>query len=131
MSKCPGITAKGKPCQGYVHPGKTYCPAHDPARAEARKEVAVKAGRRRSHEFQAVKQELRQLANDVRSGAMNRADAAVIGQILGTWAKVAEAHVKLRQFEEVELPEFKEVVGRLEVLESAQAKQRERGHWAG
>ena len=121
-SKCPAITAAGEGCRGYVHPGKGYCPAHDPARAQARKEAASKAGRVRTHtEFKEVKAQLRRLADDVLAGRQNRADAAVVAQVLGVWAKVAEAEVRLRQFEEIDLPEFKEVVGRLEALEEAQA----------
>jgi hypothetical protein len=63
--RCPAITSKGEPCQGYVHPGKEFCPAHDPARAEARKVAASKAGRVRTHtEFREVKAQLRELAED-------------------------------------------------------------------
>ncbi len=130
-TRCPAITSKGDPCQGYVHPGKTYCPAHDPARAEARKKAAARAGRVRTHtEFKEVKQQLRALADDVLEGNVPRADAAVVAQVLGVWAKVAEAEVRLREFEEVTLPEFKEVVTRLENLEELQALRQGNG-WAG
>jgi hypothetical protein len=44
-------------------------------------------------------------------------------------AKVAEAEVRLRQFEEIALPEFKEVVGRLEELESLLNERKERTSW--
>jgi hypothetical protein len=132
-TRCPAITSKGEPCQGYVHPGRTYCPAHDPARAEARKAAASKAGRVRTHtEFKEVKQQLRGLADDMLAGNVARADAAVVAQVLGVWAKVAEAEVRLRQFEEIELPEFRELVGRLEAIEEAQQRAKERGgSWAG
>ena len=130
--KCPSITSKGEPCQGYVHPGKEFCPSHDPARAEARKAAASKAGRVRTHtEFREVKAQLRQLADDVLAGRQNRADAAVVSQVLGVWAKVAEAEVRLRHFEEIDLPEFKEVVGRLEELEDRLAEQQGGNRWAG
>lgn len=116
--RCPAITAKGAPCEGYVHPGRTYCPSHDPARAEARKQAASKAGRVRTHtEFKEVKEQLRRLADEVLAGDVSRADAAVVSQILGVWAKVAEAEVRLRQFEEIEKPEFEQVLERIETLE--------------
>lgn len=77
--RCPAITSQGNPCQGYVHDGKEYCPSHDPARVEARKAAAAKAGRARTHvEFREVKAQLRQLADDVLAGRRNRADAAVV-----------------------------------------------------
>ena len=128
--KCPAITAAGEGCRGYVHPGKTYCPAHDPNRAQARRTAASKAGRVRTHtEFREVKAQLRQLADDVLAGRQNRADAAVVSQVLGVWARVAEAEVRLRQFEEIALPEFKEVVSRLEELESLLNERKERTSW--
>jgi hypothetical protein len=130
-TRCPAITSKGEPCQGYVHPGHSWCPAHDPARAEARKKAAAKAGRVRTHtEFKEVKTQLRNLADDVLAGNVVRADAAVVAQVLGVWAKVAEAEVRLRQFEEIELPEFTEVVSRLEQLEELQRLRRGNG-WSG
>jgi hypothetical protein len=129
--RCPAITSKGEPCQGYVHPGKEFCPAHDPARAEARKAAASKAGRVRTHvEFKEVKAQLRQLADDVLVGRQNRADAAVVSQVLGVWAKVAEAEVRLRQLEEAQLVETQlrvreqeELTKRLEELEDLLAEK--------
>ena len=129
--RCPAITSKGAPCQGYVHPGKEFCPAHDPARAEARKVAASKAGRVRTHtEFREVKAQLRELAEDVLAGRRNRADAAVVSQVLGVWAKVAEAEVRLRQLEESQIVETqlrveeqRELVGRLEELEELLAEK--------
>ncbi len=131
MAKCPGITAKGTQCQGIVRAGSDYCPAHDPNRAEARKAAASKAGRIRTHaEFREVKAQLRQLANDVLEGRQNRADAAVISQVLGTRCKAAEAEVRLRQLEESQIVETqlrveeqRELVGRLEELESLLAEK--------
>ena len=138
--RCPAITSKGEPCQGYVHPGKEFCPAHDPARAEARKVAASKAGRVRTHtEFKEVKAQLRKLADDVLAGRTSRADGAVVAQILGTWSKVAEAEVRLRQLEEIQATEIglkveeqRDLVKRLEELEDLLAeKNGARRGWAG
>ena len=135
--KCPAITAAGEGCRGYVHPGKTYCPAHDPNRAQARRTAASKAGRVRTHtEFREVKAQLRQLADDVLAGRQNRADAAVVSQVLGVWAKVAEAEVRLREFEEsrivetqLKVEEQRELVGRLEELEALLSEKNGRRGW--
>ena len=43
VSKCNAITKAGKTCQGNPLPGRPYCYAHDPERAEERA-LANKAG---------------------------------------------------------------------------------------
>jgi hypothetical protein len=45
----------------------------------------------------------------------------VVAQVLCVWCKAAEAEVKIREFQEVTLPEFEEVVHRLEQLEGLQS----------
>ena len=131
MTRCPGITREGEPCKGFVRPGDTYCVAHDLDRAAERKRAASKAGKSKpSAEFREVKAQLRQLANDVISGRVEKGKASVVAQVLGVWCKAAEAEVKFREFEQVTLPEFQEVVARLEAIEEAQARQRERGGWS-
>jgi hypothetical protein len=131
MAKCPAITRSGESCREFVRPGDELCVAHDPDRAEERKAAASKAGRSKTTaEFREVKAQLRQLANDVLAHKVNRADASVVAQVLGVWCKAAEAEVRLRQFEEIELPEFTEVVSRLEQLEELQSLSQGNG-WSG
>jgi hypothetical protein len=131
MAKCPAITRSGQSCRGFVRPGDEFCVAHDPDRAEERRAAASKAGRSRTTaEFREVKAQLRQLANDVLSGRVDKGRASVVAQILGVWCKTAEAEVRLREFEEIQLPEFKEVVVRLEHLEELQSLSRGNG-WSG
>src|SRR4051812_417312 len=125
MAKCPAITGKGEPCKGYVHPGHTYCPAHDPARDEARKRSASKAGRSRAgSELHTLKQKLIQLGDDVMDGSAHRGDAAVAAQCYGVAIKAVEAEVKVRELQEARLietqlkiEEQRELVARLEALE--------------
>ncbi len=113
---CPAITSAGKPCAGYVHPGKEFCPAHDPDRVEARKAAAAKAGSRKRNEIVEVKKQLRRLANNVLSGDVDRADASVCAQILGVWLKAADLQRKVQEQDEL--------LVRIEELEAAQGRSR-------
>src|SRR3954452_18980446 len=106
MAKCLAITGKGEPCKGYVHPGHTYCPAHNPARDEARKRSASKAGRSRAgSELHTLKQKLIKLGDDVLAGSAHRGDAAVAAQAWGVAIKAVEAEVKVRELQEARLVE--------------------------
>jgi hypothetical protein len=131
MAKCPAITRSGESCRGFVRPGDEFCVAHDPDRAEERKAAASKAGRSKTTaEFREVKAQLRQLANDVLSGRVDKGRASVVAQVLGVWCKVTEAEVRTREFQEIQLPEFEEVVRRVEAIEELQALRGGNG-WAG
>jgi hypothetical protein len=106
MAKCPSITGKGEPCKGFVHPSKTYCPAHDPDRLEARKKAASKAGRSRAgSELHTLRQKLTTLGDDVMAGRAHRGDAAVAAQCYGVAIRAVEAEVKVRELEEARLVE--------------------------
>ncbi len=122
MSQCPAITRNGGACKGWVRPGDVYCVAHDPARAEQRSAAASKAGRSKpSAEIRTLKNKLIRLGDDVLAHKVNRADASVATQAYGAAIKACEAEVKLREYEEVTLPEFTEIVRRVEEIESLQA----------
>jgi hypothetical protein len=58
-----------------------------------------------------VKRRLRELADDVIAGSVDRADAAVAGQLLGTFVRAVSAEIKLK-----EVLELEERLGRLEAL---------------
>ena len=117
--KCPAITAAGAGCRGYVHPGKTYCPAHDPARAEARKKAASKAGKSKHPEIVDIKKTLRKLASDVLEGDVERATGSVTAQILGVLLRAIETERRIRETEELE--------ERLVALENAAEERRAYG----
>ena len=119
MPKCAAITRSGQPCKGFVHPGHTYCPAHDPKRADARKKAASKAGRSKpGSELSEVKRTLRELADDVLEGKRGRADASVAAQILGVFLRAIEQERRVKEAEEFE--------ARLSALEELQAKEKQR-----
>ena len=132
MSQCPAITGRGEPCKGFVHPTKTYCPAHDPDRAEARRGAASKAGRSRAgSELHTIKQKLVGLGDDVLAGEVDRGNAAVAATCYGTAIKAIEAEVKLRELQESRLVETQlrvqeqnELIGRLEELDERLALEK-------
>lgn len=134
MAKCPAITGKGEPCRGFVHPSKTYCPAHDPDRVNARKRSASKAGRSRAgSELHMLKQKLITLGDDVLSGDVHRGDAAVAAQAWGVAIKAVEAEVKVRELQEsrlvetqLKVEEQRDLLKRLEDLEELLGKENER-----
>jgi hypothetical protein len=112
--KCPAITSKGEACQAFVHEHKTYCPAHDPERAHARKVAASKAGSQKKSEVVEVKRQLRRLVKEVLEGGVERADAAVCAQLLGVWLRACDTQRKERELEEllVRIEELEAAAGR-------------------
>jgi hypothetical protein len=126
LAKCAAITAKGTQCKGLVRPGNDYCPAHDPARAEARRLSASKAGRasRATGDLHALKEKLIKLGDDVLVGKAPRGNASVAVAAYGTAIKAVEAEVKVRELQESRLIETQlkvteqaELISRLEGLE--------------
>lgn len=117
MAGCAGIKPDGSRCRGIAARGSDYCPAHDPARSDARRRSASKAARSKPHaELAGVRHQLQDLADSVLSGSVDRADASVAGQLL---------NVKLRALEqERRLVDQAELIERLEVLEAAAANTR-------
>jgi hypothetical protein len=76
---CPVIKPNGERCRGIVGAGNDYCPAHDPARKDARRRAASKAARSKPDaRIKGVKGQLQDLADRVLSGELERADAAVV-----------------------------------------------------
>ena len=142
MANCPAITGKGEPCKGFVHPSKTYCPAHDPSRVEARRKAASKAGRSKAgSEIAGVKVQLRTLADDTLASKVDRGTASVVAQVLGVWLKAVEVEireretaVKEREFSEIRLPEFQQLereVSELRAMVQEKSAGARRSPWAG
>jgi len=141
MKQCPAITSKGEPCQGYVHPSKEYCPAHDPARAEARKRASSIAGRsKQGSEISEIKRKLKELYADTRSGKIPTNVGQVCGTIAGVQLKAVELElreretvVKEREFVEIRKPEFEQLAGEVAALKELVEEQNasRRKPWAG
>ena len=120
MAVCAGITRSGGRCKVGVGPGEQWCFNHDPARAAERKRNASKAGKSKpSRELQDIKSRLRELAEQVLSGEVDRANAAVAGQLFNTVIRAVgiELKVKEQQF----------LIERLEELESLVEEGRQYG----
>jgi hypothetical protein len=93
MARCAAIKPNGEPCRGIAATGSDWCPAHDPARRDARKRAASKAARSSRGEGGAIaliKRQLEDLAAGVTGGEVDRADAAVVNQILNTQLRALE-----------------------------------------
>ena len=110
MRVCPAIKANGERCRGIVGAGNAYCPAHDPAREGARRRAASKAAKSKPDaKLKGVKDQLQALADRVLSGELQRADAAVVSQVLNVKLRALELERKWRELGELE--------DRLEALE--------------
>jgi hypothetical protein len=110
MPRCSHTYADSSQCRRIVSAEQKYCYSHDPARAGERKRNATRGGRAKaSGELGRVKARLHTLADMVEGGQMNRADAAVITQIWGTYLRAVSVELKAR--EQLEITE------RLEQLE--------------
>ena len=114
MAKCSGITQVGTACKGIPIEGSQWCHAHHPDRSDDRRRHGSRGGKRGGRgrpqvEVNAVKAQLQELVDGVLAGKVERADAAVVGQLLGTYIRAVGAELKVR--------EQLEVVERLEALE--------------
>ena len=120
MPRCAGIKRDGGRCTVIVNGSHTiYCYQHDPKRAGERRRNAARGGKAKAGgEVGRVKARLQTLADMVEAGRMNRADAAVISQIWGTYLRAISTEMK--QKEQLEL------VQRLEALEEG-LEQNKRG----
>ena len=117
MAKCTAITGSGTRCKGIAIDSSGLCHAHHPDRAEQRKRYASKGGRRAGRgrpvaELADIKERIRAMVEDVLTGRIDRADAAVAGQLYNTLIRTVS--VELRAREQLELE------GRIEELERAQ-----------
>jgi hypothetical protein len=126
MAQCAGITRSGGRCKAGVGPGEQWCYNHDPARAAERKRAASRAGKSKpNRELQEIKARLRELADDVLDGSVDRGDAAVAGQLLNTVIRAVGVELKVK--------EQTDLIERLEELERLmedQPKQGRRGYGA-
>ena len=120
MPRCSHTYADSSQCRRIVSAEQELCFSHDPARASERRRNAARGGKAKaSGELGRVKARLQTLAEMVEEGRMDRADAAVISQVWGTYLRAISTEMK--QKEQLEL------VGRLEALEEGLEQNRGRG----
>jgi hypothetical protein len=125
LTKCSETTRTGAPCKGVAIDGTGLCVAHHPEFADARRRNASKGGKRggRGRPLVAaadVAEQMQSLADKVLAGDLNRADAAVCGQLLNVKLRALEVGRKLKEAEEFE--------ARLEQLEQVM-EQKESNRW--
>jgi hypothetical protein len=117
VPRCQAIKHDGTSCERIVGAAQEHCYSHDPSRAEERHRNSSKAGSYKpGGELGEVKAKLRQLGDDVLSGAVDRASGSVAAQILGVYLRAVELERKIREQDELE--------ERLEVLEARARTQR-------
>jgi hypothetical protein len=94
---------------------------HDPTRSEERRRAASRAGKAKpNREIADIKARLSDLAEDVLAGEVDRANAAVAGQLLNTYIRAVSVELKVR--------EQQELIERLVELETLVQHQREQRH---
>jgi hypothetical protein len=123
MRTCSGIRTDGGRCQAQPMRNSEYCLNHDPSRAEENRRRSSKGGKRGGRgrprvEVANVKTQLQELADAVRDNEINRADAAVVSQILNVLLRAITIEAQLREQEEF--------AQRLEALEAALAHRKGR-----
>jgi hypothetical protein len=120
MHRCPGTKRDNLPCTVTVEPPKTYCWWHDPANAEARKQAAIRGGKRGgrgrpSVELDRLATRFEELADKVLSGEIERGQGAVAGQLLNGARACTRDSLAAREQEEL--------VARMEAIEEALGSQ--------
>jgi hypothetical protein len=128
MRGCSTIKANGERCKGIAVTGSDYCPAHDPARADARIRAASKAAKSRSAmvtetDITIIKDALRDLYDAVLEGRVERSAAAVASQIANTQLRAVEVERRVREQDELEI--------RLDELEGLLEEAEERSKYGG
>lgn len=106
MAKCSGITQAGGACKGVPIDGSQWCYAHHPAHTEERRRHGSRGGKRGGRgrpqaELTDIKDRLRAMVEDVRTGAMDRADAAVCAQLYNTLIRCVSVELRVREVEDL------------------------------
>jgi hypothetical protein len=114
MAGCIGVKPNGDLCQGVAARGSDWCPAHDPARKEARRKSASRAARSKKpgREIADVKDQVAELIREVRAGSVERSDAIACAQLYNVYLRAVGVEMKVREVEEIarEVEEFRVVL---------------------
>jgi hypothetical protein len=124
MAACSGIKPNGERCKGIPATGSDYCPAHDPARAEARKRAASKAARSTpNHELRDLKRRISEVVDAVLDGSQDRGRAAVAIQGFNALRGALDLERRVRELDEME--------ARIEALERTHEREKGARPWRG
>lgn len=121
MSRCAGIRADGGRCGAQAIRDSQWCFNHHPDYEEQRQRRASKGGKRGGRgrpqaELSDLKARLSELADSVLAGEVDRSDAAVVGQLLGTMIRAIKTELEVKQQQEI--------IERVEALEQAAEQQK-------
>jgi hypothetical protein len=112
-STCTATKRDGSPCTLPSTGPNGLCWAHDPANAERRRRGQSRGGKSKpSKELVGIKQRLLDLAEDVLAGAVERSNAAVVGQLLNTYLSAVRTELKVREVEDLarEVEELRTII---------------------
>jgi hypothetical protein len=126
LAKCTAITRGGERCKGIAIDSSDYCYAHHPDHADDRKRAARKGGKRGgrgrpSVDLAKLQARFEELAERVLNGEVERAKAAVAGQLLNGARACIRDGLSAREQEEL--------VERLEELERVLEKRQPGGRY--
>ncbi len=110
MARCAATKSDGTPCVRIVGASQTYCYAHAPDKAAARRRAASTAGRaggngrasQPSMEVEQVKKHLRGIAGSVLKGAISPAQGAVAAQSLNAVLRALDLQRRWQEADEIE-----------------------------
>jgi hypothetical protein len=112
MHRCSGIKPDDGRCERIVNAEQDYCYSHDPARQSERKRNAARGGKAKANQDLAdVKGRLRELAEDVLEGRVDKGVGAVVSTIWGVYLRAVSTELAVK--------EQQELIERLEALEEA------------
>lgn len=113
MARCAGHKPDGTPCERIVGVSQRYCYSHDPGCAEARSRSASKAARSKTDvEIGAIKRRLREVAEGVLDGSIDKGKGSVSFQGFGVLIRAIEVERKVLETEQLvqEVEELKRLV---------------------
>ncbi len=107
MARCTFIKPGGDRCGSIAMKGYPTCYGHRPDLAEERRRNASKGGKRGGRgrpqtELADIKERLSELAEQVLSGELETARAAVANQLINTRLRAIELERKIKEAEELE-----------------------------
>jgi hypothetical protein len=122
MPRCGFVKDDGRPCERIVKASQEYCYSHDPTRQDERRRNAARGGKAKaSGEVGRVKARLQALADMVEEGQMDRANAAVCGQLWNIYLSAVRTELKVREVGELEQ--------RLEEVEALLEQRKKDARW--
>jgi hypothetical protein len=125
MGICRATKANGEPCTLPANSPQGLCWAHAPENAEKRRRAASRAARSKGNrEVATLKEEIKAVIADVKSGGLDRNDAAVMIQGYRALKDFIALERQIRETDELaaEIEEMREIL---------RARRSQEKSWAG